>query len=69
MDVERGEDRVRYMERVTWKLTLPYVIQPAGICCMTQEAQTRARYQPQGWDGEGGQEGGSTGKGYMYTYG
>ena len=21
----RGEERVRYMERVTWKLTLPYV--------------------------------------------
>ena len=25
MDVGRGEKRVRYMERVTWKLTLPYV--------------------------------------------
>ena len=22
MDMERGEERVRYMERVTWKLTL-----------------------------------------------
>ena len=31
-----------------------------GICCMTQETQTRALYE--GWDGEGGeraiQEGG-----------
>jgi len=25
MDKERGEERVRCMERVTWKLTLPYV--------------------------------------------
>ena len=25
MDIGRGEERVRCMERVTWKLTLPYV--------------------------------------------
>ena len=25
MDMERGEERVRCMERVIWKLTLPYV--------------------------------------------
>ena len=25
MDMGTGEDRVRCMERVTWKLTLPYV--------------------------------------------
>ena len=25
MDMGRGEQRVRCMERVTWKLTLPYV--------------------------------------------
>ena len=24
-DTGRGEERVRYMKRVTWKLTLPYV--------------------------------------------
>ena len=27
MDMENGEERVRCMERVTWKLTLPYVKQ------------------------------------------
>ena len=27
MDMARGEERVRCMERVTWKLTLPYVNQ------------------------------------------
>ena len=25
IDMGRGEERVRCMERVTWKLTLPYV--------------------------------------------
>ena len=25
MDTGRGEERVRYTERVTWKLILPYV--------------------------------------------
>ena len=25
MDLEQGEERLRCMERVTWKLTLPYV--------------------------------------------
>ena len=28
MDIGRGEERVRCMERVTWKLTLPYVKLP-----------------------------------------
>ena len=31
MDMGRGEERVRCMERVTWKFTLPYVKQPTGI--------------------------------------
>ena len=30
MDTGRGEERVRCMERVTWKLTLPYVKQIAN---------------------------------------
>ena len=25
MDMGRGEKRVKFMERVTWKLTLPYI--------------------------------------------
>ena len=25
MDMQRGEERVRCMERITWKLILPYV--------------------------------------------
>ena len=30
MDMGRGEERVRCMERVTWKLTLPYEKQIAN---------------------------------------
>ena len=36
-----------------------------GICSMAQETQTGALYQPRGV----GWEGGSTGRGHMYTYG
>ena len=69
MGMGGGEDRVRCMERVTWKLTLPYVKQPTGICCMAQETQTGALYQPIGVGWGGRQEGGSKGRGFMYTYG
>ena len=43
--------------------------QPMGICCMAQETQTGALYQPRGMRWGGRCEGGSKGKGYMYTYG
>ena len=48
MDMGRGEERVRCMERVTWKLTLL----DSG---MSQEAQKGALYQPRGvgWGEEG----------------
>ena len=40
-----------------------------GICCVAQEAQTGALYQPLGvWWG-GRWEGCSRGRGHMYTYG
>ena len=40
-----------------------------GICCMAQETQTGALYQPRGVGWGGRWEGGSKGRGYMYTYG
>ena len=65
MDMGRGEERVRCMERITWKLTLPYIM---GICCMAKETQTGTLYQPRGvWWGESW-EGSSKGKGYIYIY-
>ena len=40
-----------------------------GICCVAQETQTGALYQPR-WVGWGERwEGGSKGRVYMYTYG
>ena len=63
----RGQERVRCMERVTWKLTLPYVKQIAnGNCCMAQETQIGTLYQPRGlgW-GERFQREGI----YIYAYG
>ena len=70
MDMGSGEERVRCMGRVTWKLALPYVKQTAmGICCMAQETQTGDLYQPRGKGWEGRWERGSEGRGYMYTYG
>ena len=70
MDMGRGEERVGCMERVTWKLTLPYVKQiPTGICCMAQETQTGDLYQPRGVEWGGRWEKGSNGRGYMYNYG
>ena len=41
------KERVGCMERVTWKLTLPYVKQiPMGIRCMVQGTQIGALQQP-----------------------
>ena len=63
MDMGRGEERVRCLERVTWKLILPYVKQIAnGNLLYPQETQTGALYQPRG----GRWEGGTKGSGYMY---
>jgi len=38
-------------------------------CCMAQETQTGALYQPRGVGWGGRWEGGSKGRGYIYTYG
>ena len=69
MDMGRGEERVSCMERVTWKLILPCVKWSTGIRCVVQETQTGALYQPRGVAWGGRWEGGSKGRGYMYTYG
>ena len=39
-----------------------------GICCMAQETQTGALYQPRGVGWGGRWEGGSKGRGYIYIY-
>ena len=40
-----------------------------GICCMAQETQTGALYQPRGVGSGGRWEAGSNGSVYMNTYG
>ena len=70
MDIGRGEERVRCMERVTWKLTLPYVKLIAnGNLLYGSGNSTGALYQPRGVGYGRRWEGGSKGRGYMYTYG
>ena len=56
MDMGRGQERVRCMERATWKLTLPYVKQIANGNLLYGS-------------GNSNREGASKGRGYMYTYG
>ena len=62
----RGEERVRGMERITWKFI---TICKTEICCMSQGTRTGALHQPKGVGWGGRWEGGSKGRGYMYTYG
>ena len=55
MDMGRGEERVRYMARVTWKLTLPYVKQRANrnlLLCLRKLKQGLC-INLERWDGEG----------------
>ena len=50
MNMGRGEERVRCMETVTWKLTLPYVkwIANGEFAVWLRKTQTGALYQPRG---------------------
>ena len=56
LDMGRGEERVRCMERVTWKLILPYVKSIAnGSLLYGSGNSNRGLYQPRtvGWVGDG----------------
>ena len=77
MDRGRGEERVRCMERVTWKLTLThvkYVSQDSQgkFAVGLRKLKQGLCINLEGWDGvewSGIWEGGSKGRGHMYTYG
>ena len=70
MDIGRGEERLRCMERVTWKVTLPYVKQIAnGNLLYGSENSDRGSVSARGVGWGGRWEGGSKGRGHMYTYG
>ena len=66
MDMGRGEERMRCMERVTWKLTLPYV--KYGNFLYGSGNSNRGLYQPRGVGWGGRWMGGSKEREYMYTY-
>ena len=68
MDMERGEESVRYMERVTWKLTLPYVKLIAnGNLLYGSGNSNRGSVSTEGWGGEGDWRKVQKG-GYIYMY-
>ena len=70
MDMGRGEERVRSMERVIWKLTLPYVKQIANRNLLYGSGNSnRALYQTRGVRWGGRWEGVSKGWEYTYTTG
>ena len=56
MDMVRGEERVRCMERVTWKLTSPYVKQIANGNLLHDAGNPKPVLYDnlRVWDGEGG---------------
>ena len=55
MGMGRGEERVRYMERAIWKLTLPFVKQiDNGKCAVClRELKQGLCLNLDGWDEEG----------------
>ena len=55
MDIERGEERVRCMERGTWKLTLSYVkyIANGNLLYGSGNSKQGLCINLEGWDGEG----------------
>ena len=70
MDMGRGEERVRHMERVTWKLTLPCVKLIANRNLLYVSGNSNRGSVSSERGGVGGRwERGSRGMRYMYTYG
>ena len=54
MDMRRGEERVRCMERVTWKLTLPYAkyMVNGNLLYGSGNSNRGSCINLEGWDGE-----------------
>ena len=55
MDMGKGEERVRHMQRVTWKLTSPYVnwISQQEFAVWLRKLKQGLYIILEGWDGEG----------------
>ena len=66
MDMGRGEERVRCVERVTWKLTICKIDSQREFAVWLRKLKQGFCTNLEGWD-DG--EGVSKERGYMYTYG
>jgi len=67
MEMGRGEQRVRCMERVTWKLTLPYNIDSQWeFAVWLRKFKQGLCINLEGWGGR--REEGSKGRGYIYLW-
>jgi len=70
MDIGRGDERVRCMERVTWKhITICKIDSQWEFALCLRKLKTGALYQPRGVGWGGRWKGSSKGRGYMYFYG
>ena len=70
MAMGRGEERVRCMERISWKLTLPYVKQIANRNLLYGSENSNGGSVSTQRSGMGQEMGGRPkGREYMYTYG
>ena len=68
MDIGRGEERVRYMERVTWKLTICKIDSQWEFTVWLRALKQGLCSNQRGGMGRE-MEGGSKGRRYTYTYG
>ena len=68
MDMERGEERVRCMERVTWKPVLPYLkyIASGNLLLCLRELKQGLCINLEGW--KGSEMGGRFKRKEMYVY-
>ena len=64
-----GEGEMYGKNNMETYITICKIDSQWGICCMAQETQTGSLYQPRGVGWGGRWEGGSKGRGYLYTYG
>ena len=67
MDMGRREERMRCMERVTWKLTFPYVKEITNRNLLYASGNSDRGFVSVSRGGVKGRwEGGSKGRGYIY---
>ena len=70
MDTGRGEERVRCMGRITWKLILAYVKDSQWkFAVWLRKLKQGLCINLEGWDAEGDGREVSKGRGYICTYG